>query len=144
MWEKWKEGRVLEVVDSSLNFSSESEVLRCIQVGFLCLQEKEKDRPNMLSIVFMLGNETPMLTPIACILFWEMKLFWSSAHIYQLDSLLVNKWGHNDRYGSLIINICMRNIKPFDQVLQPFVTIIWLSKFYEFEVKHFQMSLNGQ
>ena len=60
----WKEGRVLEVIDSSLNFSSESEVLRCIQVGFLCLQEKEKDRPNMLSIVFMLGNETPMLSPI--------------------------------------------------------------------------------
>ena len=54
----------MEVVDSSMNISSfESEVLRCIQVGLLCVQEKEKDRPNMSSVVFMLGNETMMLSP---------------------------------------------------------------------------------
>ncbi|RWR88389.1 G-type lectin S-receptor-like serine/threonine-protein kinase RKS1 [Cinnamomum micranthum f. kanehirae] len=47
VWEKWKEGRALEVVDSSMiDISSfESEVLKCIQIGLLCVQEKAKDRP---------------------------------------------------------------------------------------------------
>ncbi|RWR88180.1 G-type lectin S-receptor-like serine/threonine-protein kinase RKS1 [Cinnamomum micranthum f. kanehirae] len=64
VWEKWKEGKALEVVDSSMNMSSsESEVLRCIQVGLLCVQEKAKDRPNMSSVIFMLDNETMMLSP---------------------------------------------------------------------------------
>ncbi|XXG69619.1 hypothetical protein AAC387_Pa06g2434 [Persea americana] len=66
VWEKWKEGRALEVVDSSMINSSsfESEVLRCIQIGLLCVQEKAKDRPNMSSVVLMLGNETMMLSPM--------------------------------------------------------------------------------
>ncbi|XXG55425.1 hypothetical protein AAC387_Pa03g3094 [Persea americana] len=64
VWEMWKEGRVLELVDPSVNiFSYESEVLRCIQVGLLCVQEKAKDRPNMSSVVFMLSNETTMISP---------------------------------------------------------------------------------
>ncbi|RWR88168.1 G-type lectin S-receptor-like serine/threonine-protein kinase RKS1 [Cinnamomum micranthum f. kanehirae] len=65
VWEKWKEGRAMEVVDSSMNnmTSFESEVLRCIQIGLLCVQEKANDRPNMSSVVHMLGNETMMLSP---------------------------------------------------------------------------------
>ncbi|RWR88175.1 G-type lectin S-receptor-like serine/threonine-protein kinase [Cinnamomum micranthum f. kanehirae] len=65
VWEKWKEGRAMEVVDSSMiNKSSfESEVLRCIQIGLLCVQEKANDRPNMSSVVHMLGNESMMLSP---------------------------------------------------------------------------------
>ena len=48
-----------------INISSfESEVLRCIQIGLLCVQEKAKDRPNMSSVVLMLGNETMMLSPM--------------------------------------------------------------------------------
>ncbi|RWR88169.1 G-type lectin S-receptor-like serine/threonine-protein kinase RKS1 [Cinnamomum micranthum f. kanehirae] len=48
VWELWKEDRILELVDSFMNIStSESEVLRCIQVGLLCVQEKEYNiRPD--------------------------------------------------------------------------------------------------
>ncbi|RWR88172.1 G-type lectin S-receptor-like serine/threonine-protein kinase RKS1 [Cinnamomum micranthum f. kanehirae] len=65
VWERWKEGRVLEVVDSSMSIISsfENEVFRCIQIGLLCVQEKAKDRPNMSSVVLMLGNEIMMLSP---------------------------------------------------------------------------------
>ncbi|XXG69595.1 hypothetical protein AAC387_Pa06g2418 [Persea americana] len=65
VWEKWKEDRAMEVVDSSMiNISSSrAEVLRCIQIGLLCVQEKAKDRPNMSFVVLMLGNETAMLSP---------------------------------------------------------------------------------
>ncbi|RWR88157.1 receptor-like serine/threonine-protein kinase SD1-8 [Cinnamomum micranthum f. kanehirae] len=64
VWELWKEDRILELIDSSMNIStSNSEVLRCIQVGLLCVQEKAIDRPNMSSVIYMLGEERMMPLP---------------------------------------------------------------------------------
>lgn len=37
------------------------DVMKCIHIGLLCVQEDPADRPNMSSIVFMLGNETATL-----------------------------------------------------------------------------------
>nr|AJP61141.1 SRKp [Arabidopsis halleri] len=63
-WENWKEGKGLEIVDSIIVDSSSSmslfrphEVLRCIQIGLLCVQERAEDRPKMSSVVLMLGSE---------------------------------------------------------------------------------------
>lgn len=38
-----------------------SEVLRCLQVGLLCVQERAEDRPTMSNVGFMLGSENPTL-----------------------------------------------------------------------------------
>ncbi|KAK9092218.1 hypothetical protein Syun_027129 [Stephania yunnanensis] len=63
-WELWKDGRILELIDPSMgNSFPEQEVLRFIQVGILCVQEKAKDRPTMSNVIFMLGNETPIPSP---------------------------------------------------------------------------------
>ncbi|CAN1222110.1 G-type lectin S-receptor-like serine/threonine-protein kinase RKS1 [Linum grandiflorum] len=64
-WELWKEDRALHIVDSSLGNSYPTEdVLRCIQIGLLCVQESAADRPNMFDVVFMLCNiETTPPTP---------------------------------------------------------------------------------
>lgn len=37
------------------------EVLRCLQVGLLCVQERAEDRPTMASVVLMLGSESASL-----------------------------------------------------------------------------------
>lgn len=39
------------------------EVLRCMQIGLLCVQELTTDRPTMLDVLFMLRNETPLPSP---------------------------------------------------------------------------------
>ncbi|CAJ2678385.1 unnamed protein product [Trifolium pratense] len=58
-WKLWKDGNALELIDSSIDNSySHSEVLRCIQVGLLCVQERAEDRPTMSSVVLMLSSET--------------------------------------------------------------------------------------
>ncbi|KAK7362978.1 hypothetical protein VNO77_05103 [Canavalia gladiata] len=58
-WKLWREGNVLELVDSSINNSySPSEAHRCIQVGLLCVQERAEDRPTMSSVVLMLSSDT--------------------------------------------------------------------------------------
>ena len=42
----------------------EAEILRCIHVGLLCVQEFAKDRPNITTILSMLHNEiTDVSTP---------------------------------------------------------------------------------
>ncbi|MED6134162.1 hypothetical protein PIB30_034690 [Stylosanthes scabra] len=57
-WRLWKEGKALELMDSSLGDSySEAEVLRCIQVGLICVQERAEDRPTISSVVLMLSSE---------------------------------------------------------------------------------------
>ncbi|XP_077243366.1 G-type lectin S-receptor-like serine/threonine-protein kinase B120 [Tasmannia lanceolata] len=57
-WNLWKEDKMVELVDPSLRDScSTSEVLRCIQVGLLCVQDSPGDRPTMDSVVVMLGSE---------------------------------------------------------------------------------------
>ncbi|KAL2343928.1 hypothetical protein Fmac_005213 [Flemingia macrophylla] len=58
-WRVWKEGKALELIDSSIgNSYSPSEVHRCIQAGLLCVQERAEDRPTMSSVVLMLSSDT--------------------------------------------------------------------------------------
>nr|BAA92836.1 S18 S-locus receptor kinase [Brassica oleracea] len=64
-WSNWKEGRALEIVDpvivDSLSPLSSTfqpqEVLKCIQIGLLCVQELAEHRPTMSTVVWMLGSE---------------------------------------------------------------------------------------
>ncbi|KAL6003634.1 hypothetical protein ACLOJK_023867 [Asimina triloba] len=63
-WDLWNEGRSLELVNSAISDTcSTGELLRCVQVGLLCVQENSINRPTMLSVVSMLGNETAMPPP---------------------------------------------------------------------------------
>ncbi|XP_010538687.1 PREDICTED: receptor-like serine/threonine-protein kinase SD1-8 isoform X2 [Tarenaya hassleriana] len=58
-WRYWKEGKGIEIVDPVIGDSYPNhEVLRCIQIGLLCVQERAEDRPTMSSVVLMLGSET--------------------------------------------------------------------------------------
>ena len=58
----WKEGKSLQLVDESMSYSFPTdEVLRCIKVGLLCVQEHPTDRPLMSSVVLMLGSELASL-----------------------------------------------------------------------------------
>ncbi|XP_059662574.1 G-type lectin S-receptor-like serine/threonine-protein kinase At4g27290 [Cornus florida] len=58
-WILWHEDKGLELMDACLKDScvESSQVLRCIQVGLLCVQKLSEDRPPMSSVVSMLGNE---------------------------------------------------------------------------------------
>ncbi|CAN6553096.1 unnamed protein product [Malus baccata var. baccata] len=40
-----------------------NEVVRCIQIALLCVQEFAADRPTMSAVVFMLGNEAAVPSP---------------------------------------------------------------------------------
>ena len=40
-----------------------SEVVRCLHISFLCLQQHPKDRPNMSYVVMMLHSENSLPEP---------------------------------------------------------------------------------
>ncbi|XP_054824822.1 G-type lectin S-receptor-like serine/threonine-protein kinase At4g27290 [Prosopis cineraria] len=63
-WRLWKEEIPLKLIDKHLGKSYiESEVLRCIHIGLLCLQCHSDDRPNMTSVVVMLNSESALPQP---------------------------------------------------------------------------------
>ncbi|KAM0927736.1 hypothetical protein ACQ4PT_002674 [Festuca glaucescens] len=62
-WNLWKDGKPMDMVDSSIvDNCSQTEVLRCIHIGLLCVQDNPNNRPLMSSVVFMLENETTELS----------------------------------------------------------------------------------
>ncbi|KAL6207029.1 hypothetical protein ACLB2K_024274 [Fragaria x ananassa] len=64
IWDLWREGQALGIVNPSLLQSYPSdEVSRCIQIALLCIQECVTDRPTMSEVVFMLSNETSLPFP---------------------------------------------------------------------------------
>ncbi|KAL8139088.1 hypothetical protein V2J09_005089 [Rumex salicifolius] len=58
IWRKWSEGVPLDVIDSSILDGSESQILRCIHIGLLCVQDNMVDRPTMSSVVLMMSSES--------------------------------------------------------------------------------------
>ncbi|KAG7956250.1 hypothetical protein I3843_11G114800 [Carya illinoinensis] len=62
-WRLWIVDRAMELIDESVGDAhTRSEVLRLIQVGLLCVQQRPEDRPNMSYVVLMLSSE--VLLPI--------------------------------------------------------------------------------
>ncbi|CAN6729201.1 unnamed protein product [Malus baccata var. baccata] len=62
-WQLWKEGRELELVDEMLAAESysASEVMKCVHIGLLCVQDNAMDRPSMPDVVFMLNGSTTVI-----------------------------------------------------------------------------------
>ncbi|KAJ9690111.1 hypothetical protein PVL29_012654 [Vitis rotundifolia] len=55
-WKIWREGTTTNLIDPTMRINSISEIMRCIHIGLLCVQENEADRPTMASIVLMLSS----------------------------------------------------------------------------------------
>ncbi|MCI10361.1 G-type lectin S-receptor-like serine/threonine-protein kinase [Trifolium medium] len=63
-WRLWSEERALELLDESLGQQcTPSEVIRCVQVGLLCVQQRPEDRPDISSVVLMLNGEKLLPKP---------------------------------------------------------------------------------
>ncbi|KAF9672915.1 hypothetical protein SADUNF_Sadunf11G0094000 [Salix dunnii] len=63
-WRLWNEGKTLDLTDDLRDEScNPSEVLRCIHISLLCVQQHPDDRPNMASVVWMLSGESALPKP---------------------------------------------------------------------------------
>ncbi|URE33702.1 receptor-like protein kinase [Musa troglodytarum] len=57
VWRHWNKGDAMQVVDQSVvDRCQPQEVLRCMHIGLLCVQEDPAQRPSMASITLMLNS----------------------------------------------------------------------------------------
>ncbi|KAG6673503.1 hypothetical protein I3842_16G115400 [Carya illinoinensis] len=62
-YDLWKSGKGKEFMDPSLDDTvSSCKLIRCLQIGLLCVQENATDRPSILEVSSMLKSESATLT----------------------------------------------------------------------------------
>uniref|UniRef100_A0A0D9WZV4 Cysteine-rich receptor-like protein kinase 10 n=1 Tax=Leersia perrieri TaxID=77586 RepID=A0A0D9WZV4_9ORYZ len=62
VWEHWTMGTILEMMDPSLtNHAPRDQMLKCIHIGLLCVQDNPADRPMMSTVNVMLSSNTVSL-----------------------------------------------------------------------------------
>lgn len=66
VWKHWAEGTIAEMVDFSLgrNYPG-AEVLKCVHIGLLCIQQNPANRPTMSEIIVMLNSDATSSMPAA-------------------------------------------------------------------------------
>ncbi|WCJ42968.1 G-type lectin S-receptor-like serine/threonine-protein kinase B120 [Euphorbia peplus] len=64
-WDLWNEDKATDLIDSSIkDLSCRDEVMRCIQVAMLCVQDSAVHRPTMSKVILMLeSNNTTLPLP---------------------------------------------------------------------------------
>ncbi|KAF5445724.1 hypothetical protein F2P56_034755 [Juglans regia] len=61
-YDLWKSGKGMEFMDPSLDDTvSSCKLIRCLQIGLLCVQENATDRPSILEVSSMLKSESVAL-----------------------------------------------------------------------------------
>uniref|UniRef100_A0A6N2MX35 Serine-threonine/tyrosine-protein kinase catalytic domain-containing protein n=1 Tax=Salix viminalis TaxID=40686 RepID=A0A6N2MX35_SALVM len=64
-WMLWIKGTPFELIDECLAEScNSSDIIRCIHVALLCVQQRPEDRPDMSAVVLILGSEIPLPQPM--------------------------------------------------------------------------------
>ncbi|KAJ4703258.1 Cysteine rich receptor like kinase [Melia azedarach] len=87
-WKNWREGTMMNLIDPTLTNGSRTEIIRCIHIGLLCVQENVASRPTMASIVLML-NSYSLTLPVPS----EPAFFMHST----LESDISSAMGYNSR-----------------------------------------------
>ncbi|XP_057246990.1 cysteine-rich receptor-like protein kinase 10 isoform X1 [Beta vulgaris subsp. vulgaris] len=61
-WKQWRDGMILEFVDPTVRDScSMDEIMRCVHLGLICVQESADDRPSMATVVLTLDSNSVTL-----------------------------------------------------------------------------------
>ncbi|XP_057962716.1 G-type lectin S-receptor-like serine/threonine-protein kinase SD1-13 [Malania oleifera] len=82
-WKLWNEDNIMGLVDPILSYEPcfEKEIMRCIHVGLLCVDQFPQDRPTISTIISMLSSEIVDLPSPKQPAFTE-KLFAPDANYY--------------------------------------------------------------
>ncbi|KAG6641591.1 hypothetical protein CIPAW_09G084800 [Carya illinoinensis] len=95
-WKLWNEGKEMEFVDPLLMESCMiTQILKCMHIGLLCVQEDPADRPTISKVVVLLGKESiPLPNPKQSPL--------SVGRVIQTDRFLITNPSVNDLTCSIL------------------------------------------
>ncbi|KAK9706539.1 hypothetical protein RND81_07G133500 [Saponaria officinalis] len=64
VWRNWLEDTALNIVDPSMSIMDKTEVLRCIHIGLLCVQENFIHRPSISTVIRLLNSQYTISPPM--------------------------------------------------------------------------------
>ena len=85
--ENWSEGTISNLIDPTLSDSPTTEILRCIHIVLLCVQENVDDRPNMASISLMMNRNYVTTQPAS---FMRSNVILATSLQRDIDSYITN------------------------------------------------------
>ncbi|URE28719.1 receptor-like protein kinase [Musa troglodytarum] len=87
VWRHWNQGDAMQVVDQSVvDRCQPQEVLRCMHIGLLCVQEDPAQRPSMASITLMLNSYSIGLPPLSAPAFVTRSITVSGSGVHGRDT----------------------------------------------------------
>ncbi|GLT64035.1 hypothetical protein SLA2020_365520 [Shorea laevis] len=95
-WKLWVENKVLNLIDQTLReVCNVDQVMKCVNIGLLCVQEDPNDRPTMSNVFTMLDSvaeEVPTPKQPACASWFKLDTYtgkagWllKSGHLYRIN-----------------------------------------------------------
>ncbi|GLT83203.1 hypothetical protein SLE2022_015070 [Rubroshorea leprosula] len=113
-WRNWREGTPLHIVDPSLSTGSSAEMIRCIHIGLLCVQENVAKRPTMGSIVVMLTSYSvtlPMPSHPSFFLYSATQSNTQSSQSFNLEGTQLHK-SRNESATASINEVSITELHP--------------------------------
>ncbi|XP_019452496.1 PREDICTED: putative receptor-like protein kinase At4g00960 [Lupinus angustifolius] len=110
VWRNWKNGSTRNIMDPTLNNGSLNEIMRCIHIGLLCVQQNVAERPTMASVVLMLNSNSVAL-PVP-----SEPAFFVGTRTGNIS------WDYNSRAMSSIQSSQSRNISAQESVNEASIT----------------------
>ncbi|KAF8035775.1 hypothetical protein BT93_C1717 [Corymbia citriodora subsp. variegata] len=115
VWEHWKTGAPLEIVDPMVSESFlVNEVIRCIHIGLLCIQNDKEARPTMDTVVLMLSSADSISLPVP-----ERPAFLVSSEKHKQQSQDRNSNGSSKKLNNSkkmpqcsVISDCLTDVAP--------------------------------
>ncbi|RLM84942.1 putative receptor-like protein kinase [Panicum miliaceum] len=82
VWEHWTMGTIVEIMDPSLRGKAPTEqMLKCVHIGLLCVQDNPVDRPMMSTVNVMLSSGTVSLqAPLKPVFFIPKSGYYSTVY----------------------------------------------------------------
>ncbi|KAF8108642.1 hypothetical protein N665_0106s0041 [Sinapis alba] len=62
-WESWSKNGGIDLLDKDVESCCPIEVVRCVQIGLLCVEHQPADRPNTLELLSMLTTTSDLQSP---------------------------------------------------------------------------------
>ncbi|XP_040363523.1 cysteine-rich receptor-like protein kinase 15 isoform X1 [Rosa chinensis] len=101
-WNSWKGGTSSNLIDPMLRTGSRPEIVRCIHIGLLCVQQSIGDRPTMAAVIQMLtSNSVNLPVPSQPAFYMYNQGIGSSSDMslgFESSSGLT--WSHSDQFKS--------------------------------------------
>ncbi|KAI4371117.1 hypothetical protein MLD38_019386 [Melastoma candidum] len=113
-WTNWRKGNISDIVDSAVSSSYSANILRCIHIGLLCVQENAASRPEMTSVVRWLDHHSvPLPVPTKPAFFTSRSSGDNIPSVYDSTSRTTGGNRARDHSGTSSINGSSSFTKPY-------------------------------